>query len=153
MGGVNKRVKKKLSEYLSIDEVGGFGWTYHGKHLPSQPIHPPLPCHTFMSTLCLFPPLFSSSTAYLGAMSTWQNGLAHVLPSPLPALLHIRPRDVPNLMAVSTSSSLTYSRRCIMACASDILMMLSRWRTAMGMPWLTADSRLSSVYTCVTGRN
>ena len=51
-------------------------------------------------------------------------------------------------MAVSTSSSLTYSRRCMAACASDMRMMDSRWRTAIGIPWLTADSRRSSVYTC-----
>ena len=51
-------------------------------------------------------------------------------------------------MAVSTSCSLTYSRRCMAACASLMRMMDSRWRTAMGMPWLTALSRLSSAYTC-----
>lgn len=51
-------------------------------------------------------------------------------------------------MAVSTSSSLTYSRRCMAACASLMRMMLSRWRTAMGMPWLMADSLRRSPYTC-----
>ena len=55
------------------------------------------------------------------------------------------------LMAVSTSCSLTYSRRCMAACASLMRMMDSRWRTAMGMPWLTALSLLSSVYTCHPG--
>ncbi len=38
------------------------------------------------------------------------------------------------LTAAFTSSSLTYSRRCIAACASDMRMMLSMWRTATGMP-------------------
>ena len=50
-----------------------------------------------------------------------------------------------HFIAVSTSSSLTYSRRCIIAWASDIRMMLSRCLTAIGIPWLTADSRLNSV--------
>ena len=38
------------------------------------------------------------------------------------------------LMAASTSTSITCSRRCIAACASDMRMMLSMWRTATGMP-------------------
>src|SRR5690348_16753337 len=33
-----------------------------------------------------------------------------------------------------TSSSLTNSRRCILALASDMRIMLSMWRTAIGMP-------------------
>ena len=35
----------------------------------------------------------------------------------------------------------------MVACASDIRIMLSRCRTAMGMPWLSADSCRSFVYT------
>ena len=54
-------------------------------------------------------------------------------------------------MAVSTSSLSTSGRRCILAWASAIRMMLSRWRTAMGIPWLMADSLRSSVYTCKSG--
>ena len=60
--------------------------------------------------------------------------------SRLPAKLH--------LIAVFTSSSLTYSLRCIIAEASDMRMMLSRCLTAMGMPWLIADSLRKSAYTC-----
>ena len=56
-----------------------------------------------------------------------------------------------NLMAMSTSSLLTYSRKCMAAWASLIRMMDSRWRTAMGMPWLMADSRRRSAYTCRQG--
>ena len=54
-------------------------------------------------------------------------------------------------MAVSTSSLSTSGRRCILAWASAMRMMLSRWRTAMGIPWLMADSLRSSVYTCKFG--
>ena len=45
-----------------------------------------------------------------------------------------------------TSSSRTKSRRCMRACASDMRMMDSMWRTVMGMLPVAIDSRRSSPY-------
>lgn len=50
------------------------------------------------------------------------------------------------LIAMSTSSSRTWSLRCMRAEASAIRMMLSMWRTAMGTPPVTAEAPRSSAY-------
>lgn len=47
-------------------------------------------------------------------------------------------------MARSMSSERTYSRRCILALASAMRIIDSRWRTVMGYEPVESDSRRSS---------
>ena len=51
-------------------------------------------------------------------------------------------------MAMSMSCGSTELRRCMRAWASDMRIMLSRWRTATGMACVMPASLRSSVYTC-----